>query len=427
LAYKRSVKTKDCLSQINYSFASRPFVITAVVLLFVGSSLGSIWMMKIFGIHILNDTPITLQLHKFIQLDGFLTLIIMGIGYMIVPRFRNVSLPFPNLSKISYLLIVSSIALKFFSQMTSNSDTSFIGSILRLFGIAIFVGITMWTMRIKPKLLQKADYFVASSMIMLLFVTIVQMSGMSSFNSLTQIQLLLLFPIAMILGIEYKTMPSFLAFIRPKRSIDDLSICLILTSMVIGSVSVFYDSQVISVSFNLLLLSAITAFSISLYIYGGFDDKEIRSLIKGEKLVRYNFTILHTRLAFSFLYVAIGMAILFSFFPSLALYDLAIHFTAIGFIGITIMLYLPILLPPITGKSIQFVQFNKVSLTLLVTGLAVRATGDFVIQIIPSQLSYLFGFSGWLIVAAMLYFVIMIHKSMRDSVSEDISFNQKRP
>ncbi|HSA98653.1 MAG TPA: hypothetical protein VLF17_06205 [Candidatus Nitrosotenuis sp.] len=415
------------MSQINYSFASRPFVITAVILLFVGSSLGSIWMMKIFGIHIPNDTPIILQLHKFIQLDGFLTLIIMGIGYMIVPRFRNVSLPFPSISKISYLLIVSSMALKFFSQVASHDDASFIGSILRLSGIAIFVGITMWTMRIRPKLLQKADYFMASSMMMLLFTTVVQVSGLSSFNTLTQIQLLLLFPIAMILGIEYKTMPSFLAFIRPKRRIDDLSICLILASMAMGSVSVFYDSQVISVSFNLLFLSAITAFSISLYIYGGFDDKEIRSLIKGEKLVRYNFTILHTRLAFSFLHVAVVMAVFFSFFPSFALYDLAIHFTAIGFIGITIMLYLPILLPPITGKSIQFVQFNKIPLALLVGGLTARAAGDFVIQIIPSQLSYIFGFSGWLIVAAMLYFVIMIHKSMGDSVSEDISFNAKRP
>lgn len=413
------------MSQINYNFASKPFVITAVVLLFVGSSLGSIWMMKIFGIPILNDTPIILQLHKFIQLDGFLTLIIMGIGYMIVPRFRNISLPFPNLSKFSYLFIVSSITLKFFSQMTSNNDASFIGSILRLFGIAIFVGITMWTMRTKPKLLQKADYFVASSVIMLLFVNVVQMLGISNFNSLTQIQLLLLFPIAMILGIEYKTMPSFLAFIRPKRKIDDLSICLILASMVLGAVSVFYDSQVISVSFNLLLLSAIVAFSTSLYIYGGFDDREIRSLIKGEKLVRYNFTVLHTRLAFSFLYVAIGMAILFNFFPSFAFYDLSIHFTAIGFVGTTIMLYLPILLPPITGKSIQFVQFNKISLTLLVTGLVARAIGDFVIWIMSSQLSYLFGFSGWLIVAAMLYFVIMIHKSMKDSVSEDISFNPR--
>lgn len=400
-------------------------MITAVVLLFVGSSLGSIWMMKIFGIQILGDTPIILQLHKFIQLDGFLTLIIMGIGYMIVPRFRNISLPLPNASKISYLLIVSSIAMGFFSQITSN-DASWIGHLLRFFGIVIFIGITLWTMRIKPKLLHKADYFVASSMILLLFVNIIQILGVANTGSLTQIQLWLLFPIAMILGIEYKTMPSFLAFIRPKRKIDDLSICLVLSSIVLGAVSVFYDNQAILVSFNVLLLSAITAFSISLYIYGGFDDKEIRRLIKGEKLIRYNFTILHTRLAFSFLYAAFVSAILFSFYPSFAFYDLAIHFTAIGFIGITIMLYLPILLPPITGKAIQFAQFNKIPITLLLAGLATRAIGDLVINVMPPQLGYLFGFSGWLIVAAMLYFVIMIHKSMRDSVLEDISFSPRR-
>lgn len=104
-------------------------------------------------------------------------------------------------------------------------------------------------------------------------------------------------------------------------------------------------------------------------------------------------------------------------------YDLAIHIIAIGFIGLTIALYLPLMLPPITGKIIQFTNFNKIPLLLIIISLGMRAAGDYILAqpSSPSEyalsshhmLTYFFGLSGWLIVAAMLAFVTMIHKSMR--------------
>jgi hypothetical protein len=108
------------------------------------------------------------------------------------------------------------------------------------------------------------------------------------------------------------------------------------------------------------------------------------------------------------------------------LYDLAIHSIAIGFIGITIILYLPLMLPPIVGKIIHFTSLNKIPLLLIIMSLIIRVVGDFILaQPLYSSLghiwssslrilTYFFGLSGWLILAAMSAFVIMMHKSMKE-------------
>src|SRR5919202_545608 len=109
------------VNTINYSSISKPFIITAVILLFVGSSIGSIWMMSIFGIVTLPTwLQSTSELHKMLQIDGFLTLLIMGIGYMIIPRFRNIQLASSKLAYISFFLILASLIVQS-AQITDSS------------------------------------------------------------------------------------------------------------------------------------------------------------------------------------------------------------------------------------------------------------------------------------------------------------------
>ena len=105
-------------------------------------------------------------------------------------------------------------------------------------------------------------------------------------------------------------------------------------------------------------------------------------------------------------------------------YDLVIHSIAIGFIGLTIALYLPLMLPPIIGKIIHFTNFNRIPLVLIIISLCIRAVGDLILAqpssflehiggSSPQIFTYSFGFSGWFVVVAMLVFVMMIHKSMK--------------
>jgi hypothetical protein len=169
-------------------------------------------------------------------------------------------------------------------------------------------------------------------------------------------------------------------------------------------------------------------FASAIYAFKGFDNREILRLIQGEKKDRYNFTVIHVKVSFLFLFIGIAIAILFSIIgQSFVFYDIVIHSIAIGFIGLTIALYLPLMLPPIIGKIIHFTNFNKIPLLLIILSLSIRAVGDFVLaqplSSFPSEyigssslqiLTYSFGLSGWFIVVAMLVFVIMIHKSMKE-------------
>ena len=158
--------------------------------------------------------------------------------------------------------------------------------------------------------------------------------------------------------------------------------------------------------------------SFALFIFGGFDNTEIKNLFSGEKKIRYQFTEKITKIAYIFLIAGLGISVLLEFDSSVfAFYDLGIHFVTIGFIGFTILLYLPIMLPPIINKTIHFIKFNKIPIHLVIAALAMRTIGDFLIiehaeMRGNEMLNYVFGFSGWLVVAGLFAFVIMLHRSM---------------
>lgn len=432
----------------NYSHVSKPFIITAVVLAFIGSSIGSLWMMSFFGIALPQFFHNSFQLHKTLQIDGFLILLIMGIGYMIIPRFRNIPLASTNLAYLSFVLILCSITIYAIYQIlpiTENNNNNLLkwSNLLRLTGIIIFAIIVFLALRVRPKLLRLSDYFIALSIITLIIINIVQSIGYEyNTNSLTHIQLWLLFPILMIYGIEYKTLPSFLGFIRPRRILGFASFGLVLVSIILGLISImlYEENNLFPIIFNIVFLSSALTFGGAVYITGGFDNSdEIRRLIQGEKKARYNFTTIHIKLSFLFLYIGITMALLFNLFnETFAFYDLAIHIIAIGFIGTTITLYLPLMLPPVIGRTIDFTNFNKIPLILIILSLSIRAIGEFAftqssspyLAVISSHLyqpiiillqQHFFGLSSWFIVAAMFIFVIMIHRSLGKSNISKIS------
>jgi hypothetical protein len=188
----------------------------------------------------------------------------------------------------------------------------------------------------------------------------------------------LLFPSLMIFGVEYKTMPSFLGFIRPRKKLAQTSLALAMASVTFGIAATTQDAPLLLLAFNAALLSSAGLFALSLYIFGGFDNSEILRLISGKKKARYVYTTAYARLAFAFLYIVVVFAFLFNVLdnPAFLLYDLAIHYTAIGFVGTTIALYLPLMLPPILGKQVRFARFSHAPILLLVAALFIRAAGD---------------------------------------------------
>lgn len=421
-------------SNIKVSAVSKPFVISAVIFVFAGSILGSIWMMFMLGAQELGFARSSFPLHKTFQVEGFLTLLIMGVGYMIVPRFRNIHLPSSSLAYLSFILIIFSVGFSVISAFYFEALIILSANLAHFFGVSIFTGIMIWTLRTHPRLLRTADYFIGLSVAVLLAISFLNLivalsaevteigqpleeGGSGNGNLMSEVQMLMLFAILMIFGIEYKTLPSFLGFMKPRRKLSVVSFGLVITSVILGLLSsMVYDYIFLAEIFNIVFLGSVIAFSKAVYIFGGFDNREIIRVLQGERKARYNYIIRHLRLAFLFLFAGIVVATAFNMLGTFVLYDLAIHYTAIGFLGITIALYLPLMLPPITGRIIHFTKFNNLPLFLIIAALAIRTLGGVVLTFQPASvapISYAFMTSGWLVVAALFAFVGMIHSSMK--------------
>lgn len=425
---------------INISYTSKPFIIFSIFFLLLGSIIGSLWMMNIYGFQIINNESKIFPLHKIAVIDGFLTLIIVGVGFMIIPRFRNIPNPSLKIGYIILALIILTIILSIISQPSNASTSSVViftfevHSILillpKFLGISIFVIKIILMLRIKPKLLVLSDYFIFVAVLILLLQNVVDLYLQNKgAYSIIYFQIWFLFPIVMIFGIEYKTMPSFLGYIRPRKKlawVSLLSSSVCATSGFVYILEIKYDYLVYLFQIT-LLLSSIT-FIISNFIFGGFDFGKISQYAKKENRIRYRYIQWHTVISFLFLLSGIVTSICYHIFEYSELiflfYDTSIHFISIGFIGITILLYLPLMLPPILGKMIKISYLSFIPLCLVIIGLGLRVLGDFFISTefvsfetkMQNEVMFsLFGFSGWLIVFAIISFLVITKKSIPNS------------
>ena len=392
-------------------------------MLIIGSALGSIWIMMIYGLKLPAELMSRVNLHVLLQFDGFLTLMIMGMGYLIVPRFRNITIPSIKIAYASYVFMLISIICSIVvswpgvPQMIHDFG-SFLADTFRVLAVGIFCFIIIWILRVRPKLLRMADYFIGMSVV--LFGTLTVLHSFN-FNVITNnILLWLMFPILMIFGVEYKTLPSFIGFIWPRKLPPLISAALLTLSLCCGIASIFHHSILLSTLFQFSFLAGAICFAWAHNIFVGFDTSKIMQLSKGEKKARYKYTLFIAKVSFAFLFVGITLSITSIYLPNIfVIYDMWIHIIAIGFIGLTIALYLPLLLSPILGRTIRFTHFSKLPIWLILISLSVRVVGDIFIQTISysGEVSYQYlaislSLSGWLIVAAILSFMFMVHRSM---------------
>jgi hypothetical protein len=152
----------------------------------VGSVIGAAWLMTIFNIGVPPWFDQFFQQHKILQIDGFLTLLIMSVGYMIVPRFRNVLLPFVKYAYLSFILVLISLVTQVVMLLEISIlaykifFTMIVTTTLRVLGISIFVTIIFLMLKIRPNRLRLSDYFIALSVFTLLSTNIIKLSEMSS-------------------------------------------------------------------------------------------------------------------------------------------------------------------------------------------------------------------------------------------------------
>ena len=180
------------------------------------------------------------------------------------------------------------------------------------------------------------------------------------------------------------------------------------------------DTMLLETIFRIALLAGVVSFIFALNIFAGFDTSDIMKLSLGEKKARYKFTLVISKLSFTLLLIGIVLSILSVIFSdNFVLHDMWIHIVTIGFIGLTVAMYLPLMLSPILGRPVRFIHISKLPIWLIVTSLVIRAIGDIFVNLISNSgesnhhlLTFTLSLSGWIVVAAIISFMFIVHRSI---------------
>ena len=128
------------------------FLVTSVVIAFVaGFGLGW-WLIlaQAFGVPMpAGGWGVVVQVHGHLQLMGFAGLLVMGIGYRLMPRFRGAPEPARRVVVATYLLVVAGVALRvaqLAEPSAARSALLFLSGALEVAGATVYATTTIRTL-----------------------------------------------------------------------------------------------------------------------------------------------------------------------------------------------------------------------------------------------------------------------------------------
>jgi len=381
----------------------------------LGVSLGVIWLASLWG---LVGAPWAIFLHPDLMILGFLQLFILGVGSLLIPRFKNRRIASPRLGYLSVGLIVTGGLLPFFPGPLHLLSTS-----LMLVGSLIFSLMLMASLGRPSSRFAAADYYLhlgLSILVVIAFLKVLNSIGLSpSPRGYWDAGLLLIslagFPIAMIAGIMTRTIHFRIAVIRHRLSISSFIIYIMVISLAIMELAGSIQPTWI-MSAPLLILWALWAvsFSLSIELFRK-DSGEQFSRMNERDRARYLYFVSVIRLAGVWLLVSAGLAVAFAY-ASLTdssllfgLRDSFIHALSLGFIGHIIMGYGPIMLPGLLMRRMPYIGLTLTPPYLLTAGTIWRVIG-MILDPFAGYSLWTTALSGIVIVVAIIHFLLMTHR-----------------
>ncbi len=387
----------------------------------IGTSLGALWLASLHGIPFDIDGRLTV-IHPDIQIFGFLTIIIMGIAYTLIPRFKSKRLDRMGWAYFSILLIAAGNVISILHVANLIFIHPIVGSLVLLLGGSIFTFLILTILGKPAGGLAIAEPFMGLAVVSLLLSLIVRVLSDASILQISYsyahlgfLQLILLgFPVMMIYGVMIRTINFRLVVLR--RSLVKASYPLALAAVITSFVSILIDE-------TLLITLSMFAFSAASILMISSSDM-LKHRTSGPIFERMNERDRTSHLYFSstiriaaiwlLVGLASGVAMTISQYYgqyTFELRDTFIHSLAVGFIGSMVMAYGPILLPRVISGRTPYKNLSMIPVYLVTIGNAWRVGGNMLqiggIGFWPT------GLSGALILIGMVYFFWMIH-SLRD-------------
>lgn len=404
------------------------FIAVGSIFGFIATILGALMLASISGV----GFPFRLSLfsdHPYLQIFGFLSEFVCGVGYSVIPLFKSKKLARPAVAYIPFALITAANVLGIVAVISGGSyyDSLFqVLSLLILVSSGIFCCQILDVLGRPSRILGEAEAFLSMASVSFVLISVVFFlnsafpeligNGSGDLFSAGFIYLSLAgFTGSMIFGVELRTVAFRMRTYR--KNVTKITAILQAISIVLTFLSVFRNLGFLASAASLTFLLSAICFAISIRIFEyPAKSRSLLPLTAGRPNVASHNTISN------YSDVCISSSILwllFSFSLGVAwqVFDIAgfwvrdsfIHSLAIGFIGSAIIAYGPVLLPGVLSQKAPKKHLSLAPLLFLNIGLIFRDAGNFYSTWLSLSLPVWESLSGLFILISMILLMMNMH------------------
>jgi len=411
------------------------FIATGAIFGLYGTGIGTLMLATLSGYSIPFASSSFFP-HPYVQVYGFIFMFVIGVAYLLVPRFKAERLRSITLAYLSYILVTSGVLGLAFSGSYSFHMLGSVSSLLFLAGIAIFSWQTISLAfeekggfhETNPLIAESAIAAFLSSLALFLSDNSWLNVNIDIFSDSSIYLALLGFAASMVYAVEIRSVSFRQSDYRPLwAKITWFFQGIAIFGSFASTVTFSYLLLLISQAF--FLLAAISC-SISLKLFEMSHSLMYRPSMTAVHYRIMNYNDISMIPAFMWLFIALSAGIVISlgrlhyltydmqtFATSFFARDLFIHSIAIGFIGSTILCYAPMLLPGLLGRRGPTTGLSYYPVVILNIAVLLRAVGD-IYSVKAGYLPDWEAISGPLVIISMLWFLWMIHRIGKGKVVE---------
>jgi hypothetical protein len=338
-------------------------------------------------------------LHSIIMVFGFLAVIIMServAGVRIIPGAQKLKAPVMMIPFVTLGVVVETIG-----YMWQVPTLRFLGAVLLMGGCVAFIE-TLRFLKRNSEAKLSFDFMILSVVSLLLAAMV------SAFtipvDDMGFIMLLLSFPVLFILG-ERIELTRIVASPKSnkgfRRALVTAAASIILFA--VGSGERF--TMLANVTFLIGSVLLLVVFLSVLIV----ENHNLRLLLKSPRPLQH-YVSRHVRVAYGWaligMFLAVGYALSGFEFD---LYDPFIHSLTLGFIGTMMLAHGPVILPGVLKRKFNEVKLTMLPLAVLTLSVVLRMGGElFMLVSYSAAVRLTVGFSGWLVLVAVLLFLSSI-------------------
>ncbi|MDH2902136.1 MAG: hypothetical protein PXY39_14300 [archaeon] len=374
------------------------FIAVAIIFLFLSLLVGIFRLMADNGLNtgILQNIY---ALHPILMVFGFLACIVMAervAGISVIPDLQQSRVP---------LAMVPLVALGVLSELAGYSMGArwldYVGGALLLSGCFAFIFVLF---KLSGKTgIKLPFYFMILSAVSLSISAILSAFSLPGGN-FPFIMLLLSFPLIFILGERVE----LTRFTSSAASTNRFMISFILAG---SAVALFTLSSILYFLFDLqmMVLSIGSLLLLTTLIVVLLTENQNFNLLSRSREPLQRYVLTHTRVAYAWGILGLILAEIYFVNSRLDLYDAFIHSMAVGFIGTMLLAHGPVILPSVIGRKLDITRISLLPLEILTAGNLIRIVGDLILVNYNSAIVSVFvGLSGWLILIAVLAFLLKL-------------------